>query len=173
MMPRVLVISGAGGTGKSTVAEALLKGTTAEWVGIEADLAAPQTAASVDLSDHMAQRRYARTLLNSVLAWPAAGYDTVVDGLLPYPVNAHHRDVLDQLGTYDLKILAVTASEAAVRHRIERRGRGDIAWSLHQLKDIHDGVRADFTLDTTSINLHDTAPLHEVLTWMNSPHSSS
>ncbi|MGP9682930.1 AAA family ATPase [Brachybacterium sp. AOP3-A1-3] len=172
MTSRVLVISGASGTGKSTMAEALLEYTTAEWICVEADLSAPQAASSVDFSDREVQQRFAETLLNSVLAWPAAGYDTIIDGLLPYPVSSHHRDVLDRLGSYDLKILAVTASETAIRHRIERRGRGDIEWSLQQLKDIHDGVRADFTLDTTSINLHDTAPLHGVLTWMNSPHPS-
>ncbi|WP_193106597.1 AAA family ATPase [Brachybacterium sp. FME24] len=169
MTARILLISGASGTGKSSVAAALLENTTSPWVGVEADLAAPRVSASTDVSSEPGNRRFAETLLDSVVAWPAAGYDTIVDGILPYPVNALHHRFLERLAGFDLRILAMSAEEAAVRHRIAQRGRGDIAWSLRQLRDIHDGVPADFSLDTTAIAPGDVGPLRMILAWMNSP----
>ncbi|PMC74207.1 AAA family ATPase [Brachybacterium sp. UMB0905] len=165
MSAKILILSGASGAGKSTLARHLLSQARTSWVHLEADRSAPEIvnppgAAAFDQSD------YLDALLNSLLVWPHSGYNSIIDGILPYPEDDLFRRCAATLRAHNARFVNVYAPPETVKHRIEKRGWGDPGWSLRQLEDINTTEPPDYSVDTSTA-LDANTGVKSLLAWMN------
>lgn len=166
MQAKILVLSGASGAGKSTLGKYLLAATKSKWVHLEADRLAPDlsSAAGVEEFD---QGAYLKALLASMLAWPAAGFNAIMDGVLPYPEGGLFHRCVRALRKEGARFVDVHAPVDTVARRIEARGVGDVEWAVRQLADINTSESMDFSVDTAT-DLEGSRDVSVILRWMDS-----
>jgi chloramphenicol 3-O-phosphotransferase len=150
---RIIVLSGASGTGKTTLARTLQERLGKGWLHLEADEFVPAFAPDAGPDDGAGQTAFVHAMVDAALQWPAHGFDTILDGILPFPEgdeDALYAECVRRMREAGALIVGVTAAPEDVARRVEERGRGDAEWSLHQLAELSRLGPVDTWIDTSA-----------------------
>jgi chloramphenicol 3-O-phosphotransferase len=150
---RIIVLSGASGTGKTTLARRLQERLGKGWLYLEADEFVPSFAPDAGPDDGAGQTAFVRAMVDAALQWPTHGFDIILDGILPFPESdedALYTECVRRMREVGALLIGVTAAPKDVTRRIEERGRGDVEWSLHQLAELSRLGPADAWIDTSA-----------------------
>lgn len=163
---RIIVLSGASGTGKTMLARRLRDQLGKGWLHIEADDFAPTFAPGGGPDDGAGLPAFVRAMLDAALRWPERGFDTIIDGLLPFPSDAEdvlYQECVRRLREARAVMVGVRADPDDVGRRITSRGRGDVEWSRHQLATMHRLGKMDAWINTSGDPDVVTAALDSVI----------
>lgn len=165
MTAKLLVLSGASGVGKTSLASHLISTTASRWVHLEADrMAASMSDAA--RSKGFSQAEYLEALIKSMLCWHECGFNALIDGVLPYPEDELYRRCVRLLRNQGALFAAVSAPYNVVEKRISARGRGSLEWAARQLCDINSAESMDFSVDASAPYNEDPG-VQQIIRWMN------
>ncbi|WP_020578099.1 phosphotransferase-like protein [Actinopolymorpha alba] len=149
----VILLSGPSSSGKTTLARALLDRCAVPVMHVEADRAFPAMPAQTGSWDRLGLTRADAVLAfhRSIAVWAQAGFPLIVDGSLPYEDRELRDACLQVFGPFDLRLVGVRASLAALNHReVARPEVRPAGWAARQAQDIHDGMEYAATVDTSN-----------------------
>ena len=136
----IILLSGASGSGKTTIARALAKRLSTKsrpFLNIEADEYVPHMPD--DWSHASFGSSLSRALHSSIAAFADQGFDLIVDGVLPYDDSAGIDDALEVFSTYPLCYVGVRCDPDLLETREKARTNRNQGWALKQQSDLHDG----------------------------------
>lgn len=144
-------MTGPSCSGKTNLARALQSLLPFPAVHIEADRMFPVLPLAHPRWDAEARHEAAVLALHrSIAAWAAGGFDVIADGSLPYGMPGLRSACLRVLAPFGVLLVGVRCAPAVLAGRERARVGRQLGWAVRQSHDIHDGLRLDAEVDTSS-----------------------
>jgi chloramphenicol 3-O phosphotransferase len=157
-MARVILLTGPSCSGKTSLARAMQSQLALPVLHIEADRVFPRLPEAHPQWD--AEARHHDVVLafhRSIAVWAASGFDLIADGCLPYGMPALRSECLRVLGSFGMLLVGVRCAPAVLAERARARADRSAGWAVRQSRDVHDGLRLDAEVDTSSGTPEDCA----------------
>lgn len=149
MPARLIVLSGASSSAKTSVAAALqaqLSTRQRPVLHVEADRLLPRLPGDFGegFNPHLLD-----ALCGATTAFAAAGFDVIADGILPYREPEALSRALEQLRRFPVTLVGLRCAPEVLTEGARERLDRDPGFAATQESDIHLGMRYDIDVDTS------------------------